>query len=342
MSLGSVMVDVAGLELTDVERERLQHPLVGGVILFARNYVSTDQSEALIRELHAVRGKDQPKLLVAVDQEGGRVQRFREGFTALPPVRHLGELYEENRKRAKRLAEATGWLMATELRAIDVDISFAPVLDIDLGISGVIGDRAFHSDPQVVADLAHSYMTGMGRAGMAATGKHFPGHGSVAPDSHEELPLDERSYEDVHQLDMVPFERMIHFGLPAIMAAHILFPKIDHLAVGFSPFWLKEVLRKRLGFQGAIFSDDLSMKGAAIMGDMPERARAALSAGCDMVLVCNDPEAADRVLDLLEPVDDPVSHLRLARLHGRYVVDRTRLALDDEYRQALHMVLNTV
>jgi beta-N-acetylhexosaminidase len=336
------MVDIAGLELTDVERERLKHPLVGGVILFARNYASTDQVEALIRDLHVVRGEDQPKLLVAVDQEGGRVQRFRDQFTALPPVRHLGDLYEENRKRAKRLAEATGWLMATELRSVDVDISFAPVLDIDLGISAVIGDRAFHSDPQVIADLAHSYMAGMGRAGMAATGKHFPGHGSVAPDSHEELPVDHREYEDVHQLDMVPFERMIHFGLPAIMAAHILFPNIDRFAVGFSPFWLKDVLRTRLGFQGAIFSDDLSMKGAAIMGDMPERARAALAAGCDMVLVCNDPDAVEQVLDQLKPQDDPVSHLRLARLHGRQAIDRTRLALSDEYRQALHMVLNTV
>ena len=336
------MLDVDGFELSEVERERLRHPLVGGVILFSRNYASPEQVEALIREIHAVRGPDDPKLLVAVDQEGGRVQRFRDGFTELPPVRHLSALYEENRKRAKRLAEASGWLMATELRAIDVDISFAPVLDIDLGVSAVIGDRAFHSDPQVVADLAHSYMNGMSRAGMAATGKHFPGHGSVAPDSHEELPVDDREYEDVHLLDLVPFERMIHFGLPAVMAAHILFPKIDRLAVGFSPFWLKEVLRNRLGFQGAIFSDDLSMKGAAIMGDMSERAQAALAAGCDMVLVCNDPAAADQVLDRLAPNNDPVSHLRLARLHGRHTVDRTRLALNDEYRQAVHMVLNTV
>jgi beta-N-acetylhexosaminidase len=342
MSLGSLMLDVAGLELTEIERERLRHPLVGGVILFSRNYAAPEQVEALIHEIHAVRGTDDPKLLVAVDQEGGRVQRFRDGFTELPPVRNLGELYDENRKRAKRLAEASGWLMATELRAIDVDISFAPVLDIDLGVSAVIGDRAFHANPEVVADLAHSYMNGMSRAGMAATGKHFPGHGSVAPDSHEELPIDNREYEDVHLLDLVPFERMIHFGLPAVMAAHILFPKIDRLAVGFSSFWLKEVLRNRLGFQGAIFSDDLSMKGAAVMGDMPERARAALTAGCDMVLVCNDPEAVDQVLDQLSPDNDPVSHLRLARLHGRHPVDRTRLALSDEYRQAVHMVLNTV
>lgn len=341
MSLGSMMLDIEGQTLNAVERDRLRHPLVGGVILFSRNYQSPEQVKLLIDDIHALRGEDQPKLLVAVDQEGGRVQRFQEGFTELPAVRHLGHLYDENRKRAKRLAEASGWLMATEMRSVGVDISFAPVLDIDLGISDIIGDRAFHSDPQAVADLAHSYMTGMNHAGMAATGKHFPGHGSIAPDSHLELPVDEREYEDVHLLDMVPFERMIHFGLPAVMAAHILFPRIDRNAVGFSTFWLQEVLRNRLHFQGAIFSDDLSMKGAAIVGAMPERASAALEAGCDMILVCNDSEAVDSVLDNLQDHSDPVSHLRLARLHGRHSVDRDRLRLSDEYRQALHMVLNT-
>lgn len=340
MSLGSVMLDIEGQQLSVVERDRLRHPIVGGVILFTRNYESPEQVKSLIDEIHALRGEDQPKLLVAVDQEGGRVQRFHEGFTELPPVRLLGHLYDENRNRAKRLAEASGWLMATEMRSVGVDISFAPVLDIDLGVSEIIGDRAFHSDPQAVADLAHSYMTGMSRAGMAATGKHFPGHGSIAPDSHLELPQDDREYEDVHLLDIVPFERMIHFGLPAVMAAHILFPRIDRDAVGFSSFWLKEVLRDRLQFQGAIFSDDLSMKGANVAGTMQERARASLDAGCDMILVCNDCDAADSVLDNLAPQEDPVSHLRLARLHGRHPVDHDRLALDDEYRQALHMVLN--
>lgn len=341
MSLGSLMLDIEGKQLNAVERDRLRHPLAGGVILFSRNYESPEQVKLLIDDIHAIRGEDQPKLLVAVDQEGGRVQRFQDGFTELPPVRHLGHLYDENRKRAKRLAEASGWLMATELRSVGVDISFAPVLDIDLGVSEIIGDRAFHSDPQIVADLAHSYMIGMSQAGMAATGKHFPGHGSITPDSHLELPIDEREYEDVHLLDMVPFERMIHFGLPAVMAAHILFPRVDRNAVGFSPFWLQEVLRNRLNFQGVIFSDDLSMKGAAAVGTMPERARAALEAGCDMILVCNDSEAADSVLDSLESNDDPVAHLRLARMHGRHSVDRDRLRLSDEYRQALHMVLNT-
>lgn len=341
MSLGSVMLDIDGHTLNSIERDRLRHPLVGGVILFSRNYESPEQVKELIDDIHVLRGEDQPKLLVAVDQEGGRVQRFREGFTELPPVRQLGHLYDENRKRAKRLAETSGWLMATEMRSVGIDISFAPVLDIDLGVSEIIGDRAFHSDPQAVAELAHSYMTGMNNAGMAATGKHFPGHGSIAPDSHMELPQDTREYEDVYLLDIVPFERMVHFGLPAIMAAHILFPRIDRDAVGFSKFWLQEVLRKRLHFQGVIFSDDLSMKGAAIAGSMPERARAALDAGCDMILVCNDSAAADLILDNIDNQDDPVSHLRLARLHGRHPVDHDRLALNDEYRQALHMVLNT-
>lgn len=340
MSLGPVMLDIEGRQLNAVERDRLRHPMVGGVILFTRNYESPEQIKSLISDIHALRGEDQPKLLVAVDQEGGRVQRFHEGFAELPPVRLLGHLYDENRKRAKRLAESSGWLMATEMRSVGVDISFAPVLDIDLGVSEIIGDRAFHSDPQVVADLAHSYMIGMNRAGMAATGKHFPGHGSIAPDSHLELPVDHREYEDVHFLDMMPFERMIHFDLPAVMAAHILFPEIDRNAVGFSSFWLQEVLRKRLHFQGTIFSDDLSMKGAAAAGTMPERARAALDAGCDMILLCNDPGAADAVLENLDNQDDPVSHLRLARMHGRHPVDRDRLQLSDEYRQALHMVLN--
>lgn len=338
MSLGPVMVDVEGLVLTEVERERLMHPLVGGVILFTRNYESPEQVEALVAEIHALRD---PKLIVAVDHEGGRVQRFREGFTRLPPVRPLGEAYDENKKRAKRHAEAAGWLMARELRAVDIDISFAPILDLDLGVSEIIGDRAFHADPEAVADLAHSYMIGMQRAGMAATGKHFPGHGSVAPDSHLALPVDEREYEDVHQLDMIAFERMIHFDLPAIMTAHIEFPRVDKLPVSFSAFWLKEVLRGRLGFQGAIFSDDLSMAGAKAVGSVEAAAQMAFDAGCDMILVCNDPGAADKVLASLRAVDDPVSHLRLVRLHGHHPISRAELKADPDYIQAQRMVQNS-
>jgi beta-N-acetylhexosaminidase len=339
MSLGPVMIDVQGLALDAAERERLAHPLVGGVILFARNYAAPDQVEALISEIHALR---EPQLLVAVDHEGGRVQRFREGFTRLPAMARLGELYDDNRKRAKRLAESCGWLMARELRAVGVDFSFAPVLDLDRGISRVIGDRAFHANPQVVADIAHSLMIGMGRAGMAATGKHFPGHGGVEADSHLAVPVDERDFADIFAEDILPFERMIHFGLAAIMPAHVIYPRVDVQPAGFSRFWLQEVLRHRLEFQGVIFSDDLSMEGAKVAGGVVDRARAALAAGCDMVLVCNDPQAAEQVLDGLGPFDDPVSTLRLVRMHGRHPVSRAALARDEAYRQAVRMVQNVV
>src|SRR3989344_7241141 len=210
MSLGPVMLDVEGLALSAVERKRLKHPLVGGVILFARNYQSPNQNETLVRQTHGLR---EPQLLVAVDHEGGRVQRFRDGFTGLPAIRHLGHIYDENPKRARRLAGTSGWLMATELRAVGVDFSFAPVLDLDRGVSQIIGDRAFHSRPETVADLAHAYMIGMHHAGMAATGKHFPGHGAVTADSHLALPVDERRLVDIQTEDAIPFERMVHFRL---------------------------------------------------------------------------------------------------------------------------------
>ncbi len=338
MSLGPVMLDLAGTELTGAERERLRHPLVGGVILFARNYESPEQLQRLVAAIHALR---EPQLLVAVDHEGGRVQRFRAGFSALPPARVFGRIYDDNPKRAKRLAEACGWLMAAELRAAGVDFSFAPVLDIDRGVSAVIGDRAFHSDPEVVADLAHAYMRGMHQAGMAATGKHFPGHGAVAADSHLALPVDERALVDILAEDVVPFERMIHYGLAAIMPAHVVYPRVDAQPAGYSRVWLQDILRRRLGFQGVIFSDDLSMQGARGAGDVVARARAALGAGCDMVLVCNDAPAAERLLDGLGAHDDPVAHLRLVRMHGRPgATGRTQLAAERSYRDAVRMLQN--
>ncbi len=329
------MLDLQGLELSPVERERLRHPLVGGVLLFSRNYESPEQVEVLVREIHAAR---EPQLLVAVDHEGGRVQRFRNGFTELPAIRNLGRIYDENPKRARRLAETSGWLMATELRAIGVDFSFAPVLDLDRGVSGVIGDRAFHYHPEAVADLAHAYMHGMHRAGMAATGKHFPGHGSVAADSHTALPVDERELVDIMAEDVVPFERMIHYGLEGIMPAHVIFPRVDKQPAGFSRLWLKQILRNQLGFQGVIFSDDLSMEAAKGAGDGVSRAKMALSAGCDMVLVCNDVSAADQVLTGLGQHDDPVSHLRLVRMHGRENPTRRQLTQNEAYRDAVRAV----
>ncbi len=337
MPLGPVMLDIEGQALTAEDRERLRHPLTGGVILFSRNFESPEQIAALVAEIHALRD---PQLLVAVDHEGGRVQRFRDGFTRLPPVRRLGEAYDEHPKRALRLAEAAGWLMAAELRAVGVDFSFAPVLDLDRGVSTIIGDRAFHTDPEAVAELAHAYMRGMTRAGMAATGKHFPGHGAVAADSHLALPIDERPLADILAEDVLPFERMIHYGLAGIMPAHVVYPKVDSQPAGFSRRWLKEILRGQLGFQGVIFSDDLSMEGAKQAGNVVARAKAALSAGCDMVLVCNDTAATDALLDGLGPHDDPVASLRLVRLHGRHPVARAQLAADENWREAVRLVHN--
>ena len=322
MSLGPLMIDVAGTALDDAERERLAHPLVGGVILFARNYASPEQVADLIAEIHALR---KTHLLVAVDHEGGRVQRFREGFTRLPPIACLGECHRQDRARALHLAETHGWLMASELRAVGVDFSFAPVLDLRRHAGGVIGDRAFGRSPDTVAELAIAYMRGMQSAGMAAVAKHFPGHGGVGEDSHLTLPVDGRDYADIVASDLVPFERLVAAGVPGIMSAHILYRKVAPLPATYSTFWLREVLRERLGFQGVVFSDDLSMAGAGEVGGHGERARTALEAGCDMLLVCNAPEAVAEVLEALEGHSDPVAQLRRVRLHGKHPVDPQRL-----------------
>lgn len=335
MSLGPVMVDLKGCEIEPEEREMLAHPLVGGVILFTRNYDSPEQIIELVEQIHQIKN---PHLLVSVDHEGGRVQRFRKGFTELPPVALLGERYNHNTRSAKQLAETCGWLMAIELRAVGIDFSFAPVLDIERGISEVIGDRAFGHSADVVSDLAISYIKGMQKAGMSATGKHFPGHGAVQADSHIACPVDERSFEDIYAEDIVPFERLIINGLAGIMPAHVVYENVDRNPAGFSKFWLNEVLRNRLGFQGVIFSDDLSMEGASVAGDVVDRAKAALGAGCDMALVCNKPEAAAKVLDKLGEHDNPVSHMRLVRMHGRHFVNRKELLKQKEWKQAVATV----
>lgn len=313
MSLGPVMLDVRGTHLFPDEKELLQHPMVGGVILFARNYEVPEQLSELTSEIHSLR---QPSLLIAVDHEGGHVQRFRKEFTRLPYCRRYGQCYDKDRPKSLEYAEKAGWLLAAELLGTGVDFSFAPVLDLDTGRSKVIGNRAFHYNPDAVAELARAYVKGMRSAGMAAVGKHFPGHGYVSEDSHFAVPVDNRSYEDILMHDLVPFERLIAAGIAGIMPAHVIYPQVDAVPAGYSPVWLERILRRQLGFQGVIFSDDICMAGAETAGDYPERARAALTAGCDMVLVCNNQSAAIDVLQGLQPEPRPASQARLIRMHA--------------------------
>ena len=308
------MLDVTGIELTDDDRRRLAHPLVGGVILFSRNYQSPEQLARLTHDIHAVR---QPPLLIAVDHEGGRVQRFREGFTALPAMRELGASWDNDPVQAKRLAQQVGYVLAAELRAHGVDLSFTPVLDVDHGHSSVIGDRAFHSQPRAISELALGLVHGLQQGGMSSVGKHFPGHGHVKADSHHEVPVDERPYAAIEASDLQPFRRLIENGMGGIMPAHVVYPDVDGKPAGFSEVWLKQILRRKLGFNGMIFSDDLSMAGASSAGGVIERAAAAVGAGCDMVLVCNDPAMADQLLAGFDYQMPATALARLARVHGR-------------------------
>jgi beta-N-acetylhexosaminidase len=336
MGIGPVMLDVAGKTLTPEDEARLKHPMVGGVILFARNYESPAQLAALTAAIHAVRT---PPLLIAVDHEGGRVQRFREGFTRIPPMRELGKIWDEQPKRARHLAQQVGFVLASELRAYGVDFSFTPVLDVDYGASTVIGDRAFHNEPQAIAELAHSLLLGLKQGGMPTVGKHFPGHGFVCADSHLEIPVDERSYTDIELCDLIPFRQMVHFGLTAVMPAHVIYPKVDDKPAGFSSRWLKDILRGELGFEGCIFSDDLSMEGATVAGGIVLRAEAALNAGCDMVLVCNRPDSADELLAGLRWEMPATSKARLAHMRGRpHPSSHAKLHEDPIFIKALHEV----
>lgn len=335
MTLGPLMLDVAGLTLQPQEREILKHPMVGGVILFSRNYHDPEQLAALTRDIRSLR---RPHLLIAVDHEGGRVQRFREGFTEIPPMAALGHDYEQQPQQRLQQAEMLGWLMAAELRSVDVDFSFAPVLDLNYGLSSVIGDRSFHHDPQTVSHLAGAFSKGLNSAYMAAVGKHFPGHGAVKPDSHLDLPHDDRPFEVIFETDMLPFRQLGPKTLAGIMPAHIVYDQCDDQPAGFSAFWIDEILRQRLNFQGAVFSDDLSMQGAAFIGDMPQRAAAAIQAGCDMVLVCNQPDAAVKVLDHLPLNADPLRHMRLVRLHGRHPLSRRTLQQSSKWRTTRDML----
>jgi len=323
------MVDIAGPELTPEDVDVLSHPLVGSVLLFTRNYQGPGQLRALTSAIRAVRS---PHLLIAVDHEGGRVQRFREHFTRLPPARLLGRHFDSDRSDALNLTRAVAWLMASELRAVGVDFSFAPCVDLDYGVSEIIGDRAFHQNAETVAVLAGAYMLGMRDAGMAAIAKHFPGHGAVVADSHVALPVDRRDLVDMDD-DLKPYRLLNDENLAGIMAAHVVYPAVDALPASLSRHWITGILRGEMGFHGCVFADDLSMAGAVAFGDILERVRLAHLAGCDVLPICNDRKAVATVLDGFKPDDaDPASQARLVRMRARgpapvgYEADARRVA----------------
>lgn len=330
MTLGPLMVDLEGTSISEKEKELLLKPEVGGVILFTRNFESAEQISALTKDIHDLRI---PHLLIAVDHEGGRVQRFREGFSRIPAAATYAKIAKDNLEKGRQLAEKSGWLMAIELRACGIDFSFAPVLDLAHGLSGVIGDRAFHSKPATVATLAYAFMHGMNKAGMQAVGKHFPGHGGVVEDSHIAMPVDHRELEELWHSDIVPFKYMIENRLAAIMPAHVVYDKVDEKPAGYSSFWIDNILRQRLGFQGVIFSDDLSMEAACVVGGYGERAAAALAAGCDMALICNHLDGAIEAAEYIKGYVNPTSQLRLVRMHGESEISWDQLQQDEHWQQ---------
>ncbi len=331
--MGPIMLDVSGFELTHEEIDILDHPLVGGLILFSRNYHDQKQLFDLVRHIRSVTRND---VIIATDHEGGRVQRFRQGFSDIPAMGSINRQTNENIQQSGYLCEQFGWLMAAELLAFDIDISFAPVLDIQ-GVSEVIGDRSFHQQPQIIVQLASDFIKGMHRAGMSATGKHFPGHGNVLEDSHVAMPIDKRSREDIFNLDMAIFKSIHQQGLlDAVMPAHVIYPEVDDLPAGFSETWIKQILRQELDFDGVVFSDDLSMQGAVQMGNIVERAELAITAGCDMVLVCNDPMGAVKVIDGLPSGMSlhKISIDRIKRLKKTSSLDFSNLKKTSEYQIA--------
>jgi beta-N-acetylhexosaminidase len=311
-----VVVDVLGPVLTDEDRERIRHPAAGAVILFARNYENPEQLAQLTADIERLR---EPALPICADHEGGRVQRFREGFTAIPAMRTLGKLWDRDRDAARKAATSIGYISAAELGAHGVDFSFTPVLDLDYGGSSVIGDRALHFDPTAVGALGACLVRGLAQGGVGAVAKHFPGHGYAEADSHVAVPRDERPFRDIAKKDLVPYRTVIEAGLAAVMPAHVIYPQVDAEPAGYSKHWLQEVLRGKLAFQGLVFSDDLSMEGAAVAGGPPERARAAIGAGCDMVLLCNNPKGLDELLESLKevPLSKPERLERMRKQGGR-------------------------
>ena len=313
MTIGPLMIDVEGLILKDDDIKRIMHPMVGGLILFTRNYKDTVQLKTLTDAIRKIRGHD---FLIAVDHEGGRVQRFREGFTIIPAMRKLGEVWDKDPKRANHLAFLIGQIIATELRVFDIDFSFTPVLDIDYNESTVIRDRAFHNDIEAIKVLASSILEGLKEGGMRGVGKHFPGHGYIKADSHLSVSEDERTFDEIASKDMSIFISLIKHGLNAVMPSHVLYSAVDKHPAGFSSFWLKDQLREKFHFKGAIFSDDMSMKGAILGGEMKDRILKALEAGCDMVLLCNSPQLVDEVLLHLDWKMSSESIIRLLSMKG--------------------------
>jgi beta-N-acetylhexosaminidase len=334
MTLGPLMIDLVGPHVLPEERDMLAHPLVGGVILFARNYENPQQ---LLELTHSIRAVRTPPLLIGVDHEGGRVQRFHNGFSRLPPARRIGQLFDTDRSAGLSAAHTMGWLMAAELRAHGVDLSFAPTVDLDYGLNEAIGDRAWHPTADATAQLAVAYMLGMREAGMAATAKHFPGHGAVVADSHVALPVDRRELADLDE-DLTPYRRLIANGLPAVMVAHILLPAEDAAPASLSARWIRGVLRQNLNFQGAVFTDDLSMGAVTAGGDIVERCQRALSAGCDMLLVCNDPASRTQALARLQAAPDPASQLRLVRMRGGERLSQAQLQSSQAWHAAQQLL----
>ena len=328
MSLGPLMVDVSGLELSAEDRELLRDPRIGSLILFSRNYADPAQLERLVSDIHAVRD---PPLIVSVDHEGGRVQRFRRAFTVLPAARLIGRQYDMDERTGLELARNCAWLMAAELRAVGVDLTFAPVVDLDYAVSEVIGDRAYHRDPDAVSALANACMAGLRDAGMGAVAKHFPGHGAVVADSHVALPVDRRSLADLEP-ELTPYRRLIANGLTGIMAAHVAFPEVDPLPASLSARWITDILRREMQFHGVIFADDLNMGGAAAAGTILERARLAMAAGCDVLPVCNNRPAVHELLAGLGETIDPARQIRLVRLHGKQAPGRRDLMTSTRWR----------
>lgn len=329
------MLDIEGTELVPADRRLLANPAVGGLILFSRNYESPEQVAALVAEVRALR---RPPLLVAVDHEGGRVQRFRDGFTAIPPMRTIGLHYRSDKEAALELAETAGWVIGAELRSVGIDLSFSPCVDLDWGVNPAIGDRAFHRYPNVVTELAARYCRGLNRAGMSAVAKHFPGHGAVVADSHEALPVDRREPGELLD-DIEPFAALIRRRLiGGVMLSHILYPEIDDLPASLSRAWVSGELRGRLGFDGALFTDDLSMKATADYGSMPKRARRALDAGIDMAIICNDRARAAAAVDALADYSHPPGLVRLARLHGDDGPDYASLTASEDWQAAVRQL----